>query len=293
MKKYKSNWIFFLSITTLLLFFFSILFFVDIEKMNNSRMNYNVSFYIFSFYAVLIAPLLEETTFRGVFTNNKFLKKTSIILTIFIGLVLFYSNYTIWITLILLLIILLNFYLHSSKKLTNYKNKFLVITNATLFGFIHYKISDFESINSSVLVLSQISIGFLLIWITKNFGLIKSIFTHSAFNFIIVFITFYSIQFVDTKLNRKESKNVIIQWNQNPFLESRMGNFQNKENEVVIKNLDIYNSISLSNISTQKEVFFIKYPFAKYNITITSKNKKISEKEIIEAFEMAKLVSFE
>jgi len=96
-----------------------------------------------------------------------------------------------------------------------------------------------------------------------------------------------SIQFVDTKTYSKENKNVVIKWNQNPFLYSNKGSFENHDTKIEIKNLDISTAIDLTNKNSNINS---NIPFSKYNITITSKNKKISEKEIIEALEMAKLI---
>jgi hypothetical protein len=286
MKKYKSNWILSTSIFLFLLFCLLMMLFRQ-EDFNNSRMTIKVSFFVFSFFAVIIAPILEEIIFRGIFTTNNYLKKTSIVFSIFIGLILFYINYNIASTIFLLTLILLNFYIYKNTNLTFYQEYLLVISNAFLFGFVHYKISDFESINNSIFVLSQISIGFLLIWITKNFGLVKSMIVHSLFNFSLVLLTFFSIQFVDTKTYSKENKNVIIKWSQRPFLSSNKGSIENQEAKIVIKNLDISTAINLTN---KRSSLRSNIPFLKYNITIISKNKKISDKEIIEALEMSKLI---
>ena len=78
-----------------------------------------------------------------------------------------------------------------------------------------------------------------------------------------------------------------------PFFKSNSGSNINEGNKIIIKNLDLSNAIMTLGISDKKTTYFIKYPFMKYDITITSKNNKISDKEIIEALEMAKLVSFE
>lgn len=286
MKKYKSNWILSTSIFLFLLFCLLMMLFRQ-EDFNNSRMTIKVSFFVFSFFAVIIAPIFEEIIFRGIFTTNNYLKKTSIVFSVFIGLILFYINYNIASTIFLLTLILLNFYIYKNTNLTFYQEYLLVISNAFLFGFVHYKISDFESINNSIFVLSQISIGFLLIWITKNFGLVKSMIVHSLFNFSLVLLTFFSIQFVDTKTYSKENKNVIIKWNQIPFLSSNKGSVENQEAKIVIKNLDISTAINLTNKSSSLRS---NIPFLKYNITIISKHKKITDKEIIEALEMSKLI---
>lgn len=271
MKKYKSNWILITSIL-LFLFFCAMIMLCYHEDISNSRMTIKISFFVFSFFAVILAPIFEEIIFRGAFTTNNYLRKASIVLSVLIGLILFYSNYNIALTLFLLLIILLNFYLYKNKSSTFNQQYLLVVSNAFLFGFVHYKISDFGSINSSIFVLSQISIGFLLIWITKNFGIVKSMMVHSLFNFSIVFITFMSIQFVDSKIYTKENENVIIKWNQNPFLSSNKGSFENQDTKIEIKNLNIQTAIDLTNKNPNINS---NIPFAKYDITITSKNKNI------------------
>ena len=110
---------------------------------------------------------------------------------------------------------------------------------------------------------------------------------HCLFNFSLVLLTFFSIQFVDTKTYSKENKNVIIKWSQRPFLSSNKGSIENQEAKIVIKNLDISTAINLTN---KRSSLRSNIPFLKYNITIISKNKKISDKEIIEALEMSKLI---
>lgn len=124
---------------------------------------------------LVLAPIIEEITFRGWIRNSKKSKLTSFILSSFY--VLYYLNYTF---ISFLIIFILFFTLFKLKKHFLIIN---IISTSILFGIIHINNFNLPMIKFASII-QLIGLAFILSFIVKKFGLIYSIICHFLFNIV-------------------------------------------------------------------------------------------------------------
>ncbi|MGV4415198.1 CPBP family intramembrane glutamic endopeptidase [Chryseobacterium sp. T1] len=137
--------------------------------------------------ALVLAPILEEVIFRGLFLKRLFFS-----LCFYGGsllMILYTENY--YLLILLLAVFLVDYHFKAIRC--------VYILNAILFALIHYKLSDFASLLDVIPVFFQLSLGLILIWITLNFGLKRSMLAHFGVNFLIFMPFFILLQFPDKK----------------------------------------------------------------------------------------------
>ena len=234
-----------------------------------SRNSFAFPLSLFILIAILIAPIIEEATFRGIFTKNRTLRIISMLSTIIILI----ASFNFWPVYFLLFIYLFLFFL--KKELT------LCILNASFFAVIHFKIDDFKKIDFLPQLLFYISIGLILIWFVKNFGLVKGIILHSLWNFLLIIIMLFSLQFPDQNLYSVNNKNFIFKFKKEKLLKNNISKINYQENKITVDNIEpinLYKTLTLKH-NLQLENFKQKEPYVKYSFTLESKHK-ISQKEI-------------
>jgi membrane protease YdiL (CAAX protease family) len=267
-KTYQENWLFvvFIVLFTLAIACFFIL--DTSELVNNSRSQEDVPLLVLVFAALIIAPVFEELAFRGAFVNNKVYAIVSLVLTTgFIALS--YENYYAMGAFALFVIAFFVYKQTPSKALF----KLVCISNALLFGLVHYKMEDFVSIERGFIVLFQISIGFALIWITLNFNLVRSMIAHGVYNALAMGIFIYSLQFPDTKLHRYEDENITVEWQNVPYFESLESSYSMMEDSIIAEGITLkllYPSLTTTD-SIKKEKMMIIDPYMKQNFRIILK----------------------
>jgi len=124
---------------------------------------------------LVLAPIIEEISFRGWIRNSKKSKLISFILTSFY--VLFYIK-NIFISFSIIFILLITLFL--------IKNRFYLINTiitSLLFGIIHINNYDIPMIKFASII-QLVGLAFVLSFIVKKFGLIYSIICHFIFNLI-------------------------------------------------------------------------------------------------------------
>ncbi|WP_175623424.1 CPBP family intramembrane glutamic endopeptidase [Chryseobacterium schmidteae] len=147
---------------------------------------------------VIIAPILEEIAFRGMFTSKKYLKFISYGgMALFI---IFQENYFL-IPFLMMLIFLFE-----------YKDRkhFLQISyfvNAFLFSMMHYQFSDLLSISSFPGILGTLGLALVFIWLVINFGIWASILLHFITNFSLIMIAIIGYESLDQKTRKVENNN--------------------------------------------------------------------------------------
>lgn len=219
LKKTKKNWILILGLIFLSLFLVGLSAY-GLSPDNTRNDVGNLSFSLFIFLSVIIAPIMEEVVFRIYFLNKK-IGLAKFFSIVFPLIILFYigANYdmvgTIGITFFCIIFVAIYlFYQHSKNK--NLFN-ILVILSTLIFGICHYSIEDFNSFDNIYVIFSQMSLSLFLIWITFNFGLIKSILFHVLFNFVIVSIAFLGLQvFIDVEQKVYSNNDVEMTYSQLP-----------------------------------------------------------------------------
>jgi membrane protease YdiL (CAAX protease family) len=240
--------------------------------MYNSRSQEDIPLLVLVFAALIIAPVLEELAFRGAFVNSKVYAIVSLVLTTgFVALT--YKNYYVMGTFVIFVVAFFVYKQKPSKALF----KLVCISNALLFGFVHYKMEDFASIERGFIVLFQISVGFALIWITINFSLVRSMIAHGIYNALAMGIFIYSLQFPDTKLNRYEDENVTVEWQNVPYFESLESSYSMMEDSIIAKGSTItllYPSLSTADSIKKKKMIIID-PYMKQNFRIILKENAV------------------
>ncbi len=252
LKRYDKNYLLvtggILFFSTLLLYLLVVFFFPkELDNLSRNRITNN--FYYFAFVAVLVAPILEELTFRTLFLKNKFFP-----LLFFIGTAIYIfitANYYLYALYFLIL------YLFFYKKDT----VLIFISNACLFSLVHYKSTDFVSIYTILPMFFQFSLGLMLIWVVVNFGLLKSIIAHLCFNLFIVSILAIKIQFPDSKNHKIIYNGYAMHWVKLPI-------FNNKDNMI---SLSSEYEVEAVNIDLDK--FYKIYSKDSKMIKITSDNE--------------------
>ena len=269
MKNYKENnillWgIIFFSVGILLNIIIDTHFY---KNESSSRMKFFENFFLNSLIAIILIPPIEELTFRGLFYRSK-LK-----IFFYIGSFLFIlvtKNFYLLFFLVACIILV-------EKKLfqkTKQNNSIVYIITSLIFALVHYRLSDFKSISTIITCLCQFGVSFVLIWITINFGLKKSILFHSFYNFILLFPVFISLQFFTSQYKSKYNNYELI-CNQTPIL-NRSSSFEWKNNLPQAKNMtleDFYLSVCNDDtIKIANSDLKIKYDIKIINKENTNQN---------------------
>lgn len=200
-RPYKEN---FLLKTGLLMFlFFSalsmVLEYFGFEDLSSRSISFNdVNIVQLLIASVLIAPVLEELSFRGMFTSKKYLKFISYgAMALFI---IFKENYFLFPFLILL------FFLFEYKD-RKYFLKASYFVNAFLFSVMHYQFSDLLSISSFSGILGTLGLALVFIWLVINLGIWASILLHFITNFSLMMIAIIGYENLDKKTWKVENDN--------------------------------------------------------------------------------------
>ena len=276
----KQNWLLFTFFILLVLGLLGFLFLDTDQLFHNSRTNESVSLGVFLLFGIVFAPVLEELSFRGLFLSNKKLIVVSLILLSCFSL-FSYENYYIIAIFVLLINTFFVYKFYPSKLLF----KLICIFNALLFGFIHYQVDDFTSIDKGFIILFQISIGFLLIWVTLNFGLIKSMLVHAAYNAIALSFLIISVQFPDTKINTYEDENITVEWQRVPYFGNSRSSISSLSDGTEGKNTSInflYTTAGMGYSEVENEEIIQTEMYMKYNFKIHLK-ENIPRKNIKKA----------
>lgn len=277
-KIHKENWLLYTFIFFFALGILGFNFLDTSELLYNSRSQESISFFVLLFSGIVIAPLLEEISFRGVFLKKKSFILISLLFTSFY-VVLSYENYYSIIIFLLYMCCFLLYRYYKSAPLF----KILCVLNALLFGAVHYVMNDFASIEKGFIILFQISIGFLLIWITLNYSLLRSIIVHAIYNSIALGFLVIGLQFPETKINYYQDKNIIVEWQRVPVFESMKANYSASSKYIKSQNTTItrlYELSALMDTKSKKSTIIPIEPYMKYNFEITiKKNTKDSDLE--------------
>lgn len=228
---------------------------------------------------LIIAPIFEEITFRGIFTSKKLY-----IYCFYLGsiiLILITKNYYLFLLLILHYLMLI---------FKQNKSKITFFSVSLLFALIHYNTDDFVNIYSVIPVFFQFSIGLLLIWITINYGLKYSVLSHFIINLIIILPIIILLQTPDIKIKEVKYKKNRFTWQKTPIFGNSKFSFS--PNKVVVQRLTIEQFTKLFNNKELEELKIndsLKY--FRYDITIEStsdENLKPAEiKQILLKYQLA------
>ncbi|WP_157492071.1 CPBP family glutamic-type intramembrane protease [Mangrovimonas sp. ST2L15] len=184
-------------------------FFVDLNLAENYKTfeSYTrVGFPLFLVFAIFIAPIFEELSFRGGFVQSKIIRAISLI-----GLIIFFfltqSYLTKVITIIYLVLLIVSFFKKEVSLLVP-----LALLNAFLFALFHLDTDHLISWNALAGFSFRSAFAFFAIWICINFNLLKSILSHSVWNLSLVLVFSYSLFFPDETIQHYENENIHVTW---------------------------------------------------------------------------------
>lgn len=254
----------------------------DITKLSNL-----VNFKLFVIISLFVAPLIEELTFRANFLNNKYLKYFSLILIfayIFITnnfyLLFFFIPYVIA-------------FFFKEFKILNFNINFLFFFNSLIFALMHYNQNFLKEGYDLIPIFFQFSFGLVLIWVTINYGLKKSIFTHFIYNFVFISIIFYDVQFPDTRKESMIFNNIKFTWERTPVFSNSNTIFKYpNESEIVANNVTITRFMKIYNLDNINYTV-TENPFINYNIQIVKMDticKKLRDEEVLQLLTKANLI---
>ncbi|MBF6607703.1 MAG: CPBP family intramembrane metalloprotease [Flavobacterium sp.] len=239
---------------------------IGTDDYQGSRTFEGTPFGLFIVMAVFIAPIWEELTFRGTYTKNRILRWISLI-AIPVFLLISSAEWVAW---LLLLVFYLLHFLSLCHGFSSLIWKFSLVVNAFLFGFVHYKMADFASVETAYLVLFQFAVGLLLIWVTLNFGIVKSMIFHCLYNFVPVLILFLYVQFPDQTVQRFENENIEVKWSRVPAIGEASSHYQAGKKLITVKNMEgamIYDVLQ-TNPAAKRKINELQ-PWVRFNFQFT------------------------
>lgn len=245
------------------------------EVLHNSRSQESTSLFGTLFLAIIFAPVLEELSFRGLFLSKKIMPIISLTLISCFSLFSYHNYYVLGV----FILFMVGFFIYKRYHF-RFLFKIICILNALLFGFIHYKTEDFTSVEKGFLILFQISIGFLLIWVTLNFGLIRSMLVHATYNGVLLSFIVISVQFPDTKINNYEDENIKVEWQRVPYFESLNTNISTTSEKTEAYSTTInklYIMTGIRNYDEDNEKIVQTEAYMKYNFKIYLKENAINK----------------
>jgi len=247
---------------------------------NNLIIQKNI--FILFLAGVFIMPVLEEFSFRGwLFKTTKW-RYLSYLLSIIFCVTLSYNHINIVFSVVLVFVIIGLAELRSNLTIK-------AILSSLIFSLLHYISADvlnFATVNSFMI---KFGIGLILAWVFINFGLIKSILTHSTLNLIALSFLILSIHFVDDEYQTYTSNFAQVEYQKEAYFKSNKSKLyiSSSRDTLEIKNMNVQDLRKMIEIQLNEEIeeswLTNKNPFQKYTFKIyffhneLNKNEKLTE----------------
>lgn len=262
----KKNWMIVSGVLLLFSSLFVILYFDLTLPYSKSRFESTGTFFVKFFIApLLIAPVIEELLFRGFLSRSKVVNALFLILGV--GALFFFNFH--W---ILVLLILLTYALYLTYHYTNIESllNVSILLSAIVFGSVHYSVEELNFLHTLPFFFVQFSGGLILSWViyTKNF--ISGVISHAVWNLIIVGISLYGLQFVDTTTSKTAYGESSLVYKKVPIFYSSVSSYKIEEHELVAKNMTVFDVVKYMD-ERYLDTFNITTPYMKYDIHISLK----------------------
>jgi hypothetical protein len=267
-KNKQANWLLYIGGVLLPLTLFSLIFLKSDSQEMNSRQLINSKFELYAFAAIIIAPILEELVFRGIFSKTKLLRIFSLItLPSFVFYIA--DGFLTYATIFAYFVFSMLYILKNKPKVF----PIMFLLNSVLFSLAHYKITDFSSLFSSVPFFIQFSLGLILIWIIINFGLLRAILFHFLWNLIAFGLMLFPLQFVDDKVQEIQTEEYTMIINKVPRYSKANSTFAYNSSGLKINHMELTKVLKIINAKKDEDVFPAT-PFMKYNLEIKFNDKR-------------------
>lgn len=285
----RHNWILVLAVSLLAVFGLMVLV-LDVKPPINRVNEFDsLPVLVLLVFGAVFAPVLEELSFRGFFSNSNKLKIIALIGFLSYTSLMFYSKYSIGFAVANALIFLVLITLYYKFK-NNSIFVLFVITNAVVFGLIHYSAEDFVS-QSYPFVLIQTVLGLFFTWITINSKLSVAMIFHGTWNLLALVSMLLSLQFVSKETKVVHGNSVKVSYQQIPVLESNTTTCTDESDKIVAKNITVKSFLDLTLINSDlKENYSSIIPMARYNFTIEFKDGKTNFEEVLKMLQEEEMV---
>ena len=95
-----------------------------------------------------------------------------------------------------------------------------MLLNVLVFAVLHYEMEELGNPAYFYFAFFQFGIGAILLWVIINYGVLKAILSHAAWNLSLMIFMLISLQYPDETLDYFEDENIIVEWNRVPKFES-------------------------------------------------------------------------
>lgn len=231
---------------------------------NSSRNPSNIPLVLLSIFAIIMAPIYEEIAFRGYFSNKKYLKRLSIVLLV-LFILISYKN-ILAVSFILGLVVSI---------LVNKSTRTTIILAALAFASIHFAKHDEFSFSIVNHFLFYFSTSLILIWITLNFGIKRSIIIHALINFSLFILQIHNLQFPNKDIEIIQNDVFEFQIKRVSFFSDDKPSFTLNKNNISITKMNLRQVYKYLGAKTNQEMLFVKEyePYMKYNIEVNFINE--------------------
>lgn len=224
-------------------------------------------FITFVLMAVILAPLLEEFTYRSYFSDKPILFKLALFLLVLSELASIAINMSHSVVAILGIWSIFNY----RKKRNDRSLWIAMIMSSLMFAQGHYSVG--YSLNSFFdFAYIQLGIGFIFAWIVVNYKLLYSMIAHAVFNSALMFIGFLTIQVILEPRTTIENDHIQVTFTQVPYFGA-----ETSRGEKVSKMLWKVRSASINELKMQitalsndSTLVKSRTPFKHYNFDIMS-----------------------
>ncbi|MGB1210218.1 MAG: lysostaphin resistance A-like protein [Lacinutrix venerupis] len=291
-KLYKKNWLLSLGLLFLTLGLIALSIFqgnISSESIKTANNVYTIPYWVLILFVIILAPILEEFIFRGVFTKNKKIKWFSLF-TVSIFVILS-NNIAFQILFVVYLISLI----YNNSKRTSFSYNSLIVINSLLFSIAHIDNERLLIIEASISPLFiRFALGLFFIWICINFSIIKSMLFHASWNIIPLVFLSYSIFFPNPKVENFENNDLQVTWHRISKTSSKVNIYPKGQQNSILSESEALFLLKSVEWSKEKNDSIIKnyipmepYMSYKFNIKLkdtTNKSKNLHKK--IETFLM-------
>lgn len=260
----KKNWMIVSGVLLLFTSLFVILYFDVTLPYSKSRFESTGTFFVKFFIApLLIAPVIEELLFRGFLSRSKVVN--ALFLLLGVGALFFFNFHWVLVILILLTYVVYLSYFYTK---IEWLLDVAILLSALVFGSVHYSAEELNFLQTLPFFLVQFSGGLILSWViyTKNF--LSGVISHAVWNLIIVGISLYGLQFVDTTTSKTAYGESSMVYKKVPIFYSSVSSYKIEDQELIAKNMTVFDVIKYMD-ERYLDTFNITTPYMKYDIHIS------------------------
>lgn len=266
LSSYKENWLLKWGAISFLLLLVLVIFhyFFSFEPSIVFGSERGVKVIRFALMGALIAPVIEEIGFRGIFLKNK--------LWVFLGFIIMGGYVLILANIIFTIfyfiyIVLFLIWCSGHQENLSFKRSIYFI-NALLFTVAHItKDYSLFSLGIALQITSGFAVTFFCVWMVINFNLASAIIFHIFWNSLTLSTHLLGLQYPDTTIYTIENHAVRIEWQKNKIYPFK------RNYKILNDSTRVYNNYILKDLIINHDDKYEQRDLNRpYNLTITLKD---------------------